>query len=328
MSKRIMVILLLCLSMMVLFQTQAMAWSFKYPSGFGTGSYHAFYTITGGQKPGTNTTFVGSHIVIKQASLVCVNPGTNQMDVRGGKGGITFDIISDLAGAEESYDERGKFFLTTTPLCSSANVSPSYPGECLSYDFNALWDVYNTDCRNTNWAPYQYLIQELNLTGTILTDCDVTNLDNPTNCATSAAITLYCETNENPKSWGNNGSVTYTCVDAGSPIAWNDSYSVRVGKSLSVKTPGVLSNDHDTGDPTTITTLTVGSVFGYLDGSYQEISVGYNTEFQTESGGQVIISPDGSFTVTGFTTSDSFTYKAKDTENNLSNSATVTINVY
>lgn len=92
---------------------------------------------------------------------------------------------------------------------------------------------------------------------------------------------------------------------AGNPVANADSYSVQTGKALTVATPGVLSNDTGTG------TLTA--------------------QIATSPANAKVFSlkTDGGFSYTpktGFTGTDSFTYKAK-AGTKLSTAATVTIRV-
>jgi len=328
MLKRTMVILLLCFSMMVLLQTQAMAWTF-ISGGTGYNSYYFTYTIAGGQKPGTTSTFIGTHGVVKQASLVCFNPGTNQKDVRQGRGGITLDLLSNLGDQNEMYDQRGKYVLTTDLICSRSGESNCICSDidltapCTQENFEIYWDVSVSDCRNTNWFPYEYLIQKLNLSGTVYTECQVNSDGSPilSTCLEKAQGNFYCETNQDPRTWpapASDAKVTYICVDVGSPIAWNDYYSVRKNKTLNVSAPGVLKNDTDAeGDP-----IHVAEVNGEF--SYVGIPISITN-------GTVTLGGDGSFTfipVTGFVGTASFKYNAQDNLGNTGNEATVTINVY
>ena len=104
---------------------------------------------------------------------------------------------------------------------------------------------------------------------------------------------------------GNSGTTTVSLsVTNATPVANNDTYVLHNG-SLSISSPGVLSNDTDAdGD-----TLTASLVSGVSHGS---LTLNSNGSFSYTPGG-------------GFTGSDSFTYKASDGIANSSN-ATVTIN--
>jgi hypothetical protein len=338
MLKKTMVIAILCFSMMALLQTQAMAYTFG-SGGFGTKCYKVFYIIMGGQKPGTATTYVGTHASIKEAAVVCVNPGTNQRDVRQGKGGIEFDIFTDLANSIQ-MDDRGKFELNTDPICAKVgekvnktcdtttssnctcdySTTPpicTYPYECTDVDLYDTYQVSQADCK-INWLIDEVLIQKLNFTGTIYKDCTgVDSIGVPTGCSSiDDEATYYCETHQDILTpWPWDGSVTFLCGEGGSPIAWDDYYSVRSGKTLKVNAPGVLGNDTDPeGNP--ITAIPSDSL----------ISSGY----KSVNGGTVELNADGGFKYTpaaGFNGVDSFKYKAQDSQGHMSNEANVIITV-
>lgn len=315
MLKRTMVIGALCFSMMVILQTQANAWSIG--GTWGRGSYYAIYDIRGGQKPGTTTTYVGTQAFIIQASLVCKNPG-GDLDVRGGQGGISIDVLTDFANAKE-MDDRGKFTLTTDPICSTVGETVTITNSdqtittrlCDQVDLYDLYDVDSADCRNSNWTPFDYLVQKLNVTGTIYTNCTGFLNGFPTGCDTADAKTIYCETNADTRTPWTAENVRYVCVDAGgAPVAHDDNYGVRRDRTLKVSSPGVLSNDTDPeSDPITAT-------------PYSGLS---------EMGGTVQLNANGSFNYTpvaGITGVDSFKYKALDKWGNTSNEANVIITVY
>lgn len=90
------------------------------------------------------------------------------------------------------------------------------------------------------------------------------------------------------------------------PTANSDSYKATVNKTLTVRAPGVLSNDTDSdGDPLTVATFT------------------------QPANGTLVMNTNGSFTYkpnTGYTGTDTFTYNASDGIT-LSNVTTVTISV-
>ncbi len=91
------------------------------------------------------------------------------------------------------------------------------------------------------------------------------------------------------------------------PSAAGDSYSVAEDGTLNVSAPGVLSNDSDPDGDTISAQLATGP-----------------------SNGTLTLNPDGSFSYTpnaDYNGVDSFTYKAKDSHNNLSAAATVSITV-
>jgi CSLREA domain-containing protein len=96
-------------------------------------------------------------------------------------------------------------------------------------------------------------------------------------------------------------------ISNASPVAQDDSYTTNEDQTLSKTAPGVLTNDSDAGSDT-LTALKV-------DGP---------------SHGSLTLDTDGSFTYTpnsNFNGSDSFTYKATDSDSADSNTATVSITV-
>jgi VCBS repeat-containing protein len=100
-------------------------------------------------------------------------------------------------------------------------------------------------------------------------------------------------------------SITVTPVND-APVAANDSYSITAGSTLSVGSPGVLVNDTDI-DSTTISAVQVAG----------------------PAHGTLTLNANGSFAytpATGYSGSDSFTYKANDGQAD-SNIATVSITV-
>ena len=335
MLKRTMVIVILCFSMTVLLQAQAMAWNFPCCGGGGYNSYYFTFTIAGGQKPGTITTFVATNAVVKKASLVCFNPGTNQKDVREGKGGITtIDLISNLGDQNEVYDHRGKFILTTDLVCSRVNetncicsdTDPSLNLPCNQENFNLFWNVGVPDCRNANWTPLEYLIQQFNLNGTVYTDCELNLGGSPklpleTFCTNKAQGNFWCETKQDPRTWPDptpEANVVYRCAAVGAPIAWDDYYSVRKNKTLTVNAPGVLGNDTDAEG----NSILVAAVNGDTPLVGTPILI---------ANGTVTLIANGNFTFTpsnGFVGTTSFKYNAKDNLGNTGPDATVTINVY
>ncbi|MCX7843915.1 MAG: cadherin-like domain-containing protein, partial [Candidatus Bipolaricaulota bacterium] len=94
-----------------------------------------------------------------------------------------------------------------------------------------------------------------------------------------------------------------------SPVAENDSYTTHKNTPLTINTPGVLANDSDP-DPSP-ESLTAELLSGPAQGT-------------------LTLNPNGSFTYTppaNWTGTTTFTYRAKDTSNAYSNTATVTITV-
>lgn len=101
-------------------------------------------------------------------------------------------------------------------------------------------------------------------------------------------------------------NITVTCVND-PPVAVGDSYSTDINTQLAVSAPGVLENDSDPVEGSSVTAVLVSDV----------------------SDGQLTLSADGSFTYdpdAGFTGTDSFTYKANDGDDD-SNVVTVSIAV-
>jgi hypothetical protein len=91
----------------------------------------------------------------------------------------------------------------------------------------------------------------------------------------------------------NLGTVTLTVTSANRPpVATNDAYAAQAGSTLTVPSPGVLSNDTDPDGGSLTTVLTSGT-----------------------TNGTFTLNPNGSFTYVpgaGFTGSDSFSYRASD----------------
>ncbi|MFA5309344.1 MAG: Ig-like domain-containing protein, partial [Dehalococcoidales bacterium] len=101
-------------------------------------------------------------------------------------------------------------------------------------------------------------------------------------------------------------TITITTPSNNAPVAVNNAYSADRNTALLVAAPGILANDTDANGDTLTAALT-GSV----------------------SHGTLALNSNGSFTytpATGYTGTDSFTYRANDGKTN-SNTATVTINV-
>lgn len=303
MVKKNLVIGMMCVGIIALLQSQqAMGWSFKWPAGGGIGSpkYIVYYDITGGQQPGTTDTYVASELFVIDGALVSFNPGTNQLDVRQGKGGITLFAEKNL-GDDAQYDERGRIHFTDDIACATV-------GYCnqIGEDFNTIWGITEKDYKK-NWEPQEFLIISFNLYGEILVDC-------ANGCKVADDITVYCETNEDPRAlgWFDEGrDVRYICVDENDPVAWDDpDLSVQQDRTLKVRAPGVLKNDHDTGDGVTLITAELGT---------------------DVSNGQLTLNSDGSLTYTpnsNYLGEDTFTYRAKDEDGNYSNEAKVIISVY
>jgi hypothetical protein len=216
--------------------------------------------------------------------------------------------------------------------------------------FEQTWGISQKDCRNSNWTPYSFALLSVELTGTLYNNCLLGTTDPLLGCDSNPKpnATVYCETKTPPRTdwvYGDLAcdpsidpyckcdtvkdptgelrtictNVSYLCVNSGSPIAWNDSYSVRVGRTLTVSAPGVLSNDHDTGKG--VSPYLTAVLYTYVNDAGAVIG--------DVSNGTLILDPSGGFTYTpnlGFDGVDSFTYRASDGVN-FSNVATVTIKV-
>jgi hypothetical protein len=99
---------------------------------------------------------------------------------------------------------------------------------------------------------------------------------------------------------------TITSSDPNPPVATNDSYSTAKNSTLNVSAPGVLFNDTDVQGGLLVAKLVTGPAHAQTFTLY----------------------PNGSFTyipVTGYTGTDSFTYRANDGINDSTLAATVTI---
>jgi hypothetical protein len=285
-------------------------------------------------------------------SLVCTNPG-GDFDVRAGKGGITFFIDTSLGETSVTQSTNGKTLVQSGLLCENVNEDvfdvngdPVSCGAGTPSLFEKTWGVSTKDCRNSNWSPYAIALSKLELTGDLYNGCPLgaTSPDDCTGTKTSNAK-VYCETNTPVRTiwtYGDDAcnpstdpycrceqvtdpdgiernictNTNYLCVNSGSPIAWDDSYSVRAGRTLTVKAPGVLTNDHDTGDsPTSISATYVTDSTGVIIGDVAH--------------GTLTLYSDGSFMytpVSDYIGGDSFIYRAFD-GSNYSNVATVTITV-
>lgn len=102
-------------------------------------------------------------------------------------------------------------------------------------------------------------------------------------------------------------AIRFHVVSPAPPVAVNDNYATNLNSQLSVNPPGVLGNDNDPEGGALTAVLQSGPSHGNLN-----------------------LNPDGSFTYTpGSNRCDAatFTYRARDPEGNLSNEATVTINI-
>jgi RHS repeat-associated protein len=103
-------------------------------------------------------------------------------------------------------------------------------------------------------------------------------------------------------------TITITVSEAGAFLATDDFYTVQNGRELDVPAKdGVLAND---------TSAQAGTLTALIDND--------------NALGTVTLQPDGSFTYIpppGFTGTDSFTYKARDSHGSISNSVTVSIDV-
>jgi hypothetical protein len=266
-------------------------------------------------------------------AFVCTNPG-GDFDVRKGFGGTIFDLSSPVTPENTVTDENGRRIIFTDLMCSRIGEDVPSPGnpsdlhQCTQEEFASVWGVGDTPqerwsylksfCRNENWNPYEYLILSVELTGTLYNGCfDVPACEGLSGTAYLDCICagksndaqVFCETKEDlSASWpGDDDQVDYTCVELGNPIAWSDSYSVRANRTFSVKAPGVLSNDHDTGLGATPLTasLTENVASGTLD-----------------------FHSDGSFTyVAGSAGPVSFKYRPRDNSGNTGNEAEVIIAV-
>lgn len=266
-------------------------------------SYDAEFEVTGGDNPHIATFFVGSYLV-GNGYLLGVNPQGKDVTVG----------IAGLAGTEQIspsgdvfIDKNGKQFLPQI----LKNKLEEFENLDKFLEFWSLEEIWE-ELLNQNWTPSEILVTWFKIDGEFLTDCLCTDQTDPETCDIESCVIFYgkkiwnCVTDEDVRRWAEDGAVEYVCNIDGYPIAFNDSYSVRQGRTLSVKKPGVLGNDwNEEGDPLTASVE------------------------QLPENGMLTLNSDGSFTYTPddtFTGTDSFTYVANDGYNN-SNVATVTITV-
>jgi hypothetical protein len=318
MLKRLMLIAVMVFSMMGLLQAQALG-SISWCTGGGCSSvgwntYTLYFELKGGGSSDYLLgTVVGAELEILNAALICDNP--QSYDVSGGLGGNISLFTVATEGNTTQVDETGKFTLDSAEIYAIRDEIPIptpnalYPTQ--QEYFNWFWHVDSSFCKKSGqWNPYLYAILEVNITGHLWKDC--TNPNGPyeePNCVDGGMRSAFCETLEDPREFALDNSVEYTCVPLGDPIALKDDYSVRKGKTLIVSAPGVLGNDHDTGDA--VSPILTASLFSNV------------------SHGTLVLSSNGSFTYTpnaGYVGVDSFQYRVSDTVN-YSNDAYVTITV-
>jgi hypothetical protein len=234
MFKNLMMIALVSISLLAISAPQAKAYNYQGYGGCygGCGSYRGSWTLTGGQRPGNTAVIVGD-FTIQIGALVCVNPGTNQRDVRSGVGGITnIQVVS--SEDELAFDARGFFtldqhVLSTVPefeaFCDQNQTT--IPQECFQCGdgddlctgrelFNLTYGVSDADCRNDNWTTFEYLWGNHCATGTVFRDC--TNPTDPSTCArVDDNVTYSCTTNVNLKNYSKVGTVNFTCTETQCP---------------------------------------------------------------------------------------------------------------
>jgi hypothetical protein len=233
MFKKLMMIGLLSISFLALLGTDAKAYTYKgYGGCYGTcGSYKGTWSLTGGQKPGTTTTFLIGKFSLDTGALVCLTPG-NQRDVRGGVGGTT-PITAISSEDELNFDRRGLITLEQHVLSRvsefNAFCDPTQEGgapqECFrcgtSGDqlctgqqlFELIYDVTSADCRNPNWLPLEYLWGNHLAEGTIGSDC-TRNPDGTLTCATvQDNVTYSCTTDVSFKNYKGTVKFSCTCVE-------------------------------------------------------------------------------------------------------------------
>lgn len=279
--------------------------------GFYGKCYRAEWGVSGGQKPGSCEIVGGFEVLTSR--LVCLNPDGN--DVRVGQGGLSPVFIELFTPDTEIIDSNGKsVVLQNFPWSVEEFNDPLYLDLCKYWStdppdgdnkacdcqvaFENFYSVSENDCVNPNWTPFAYLIRDLEVSGDIYCDGELTR---------SSAL-AYCVTDQEYTSWPISpaGSVAYTCNV--NPVANNDSYSFSISKvtCLNVAAPGVLEDDTDNEGDSLTASLTVNVVEGTL-----------------------VFNADGSFTYTpdsGFTGTDGFGYTANDA-NLASEEAWVTITV-
>lgn len=221
MFKRLIMIGLVSMGLLAMLVSEAKAYTYKgYGGCYGCASYKGTWELTGGQKPGSTAIIVGQ-FELQTGALVCVNPGSNQRDVRSGVGGIS--IIEVVSSEDElRFDRRGKFFLDQRVLSTVTEFNDfcdANPGECDTSGgqglFNEIYAVTNEDCKSggTNWTPSEYLWGNHLATGTVYRDCDPTLPPSAETCSSvDDNVTYSCTTTVSFKNYSK-GPVSFKCVE-------------------------------------------------------------------------------------------------------------------
>jgi hypothetical protein len=221
MLKRVLLLGLLNLGLLVISSFEATAYTYKgYNACYGCGSYLGTWTLSGGQQPGS-TAFIVGLFDLQSGALVCVNPGTNQKDVRSGLGGTsTIEFFS--SENELVFDRRGKFKLlqdVPSTVAEFNDFCANNPQECDGKSgqelFEETYAVTAEDCKSggLNWTPNEYLWGNHLATGTVYRDCDP---DFPPSAETCQSIddnvTYSCTTTVTFKNYSK-GPVSFKCVE-------------------------------------------------------------------------------------------------------------------
>jgi hypothetical protein len=206
MYKKVMLIGLLTISVSAMLVTEAKAYSFLGGSFcYNCNSYVNQWLLQGGG-PSDSSISTDYDII---GALVCVNPGTNQRDVRQGAGGlasITLDSPPILSSG--TVDGSGH---TSVKQVIYSTVAEFVANGGTRDDFNALYGVSNADCKK-NWLTYEFLILNVRINSQVLKQCLDPNNPTSETCTVDDAIILNCDSNRDPKKFGTQPFL-YQCVE-------------------------------------------------------------------------------------------------------------------
>ncbi len=267
------------------------------------------------------TGVVPAPLVANRTTYTRQNPG-GQVDIfatSAPTAGVTVSGTANLPEGERPLlgDGTGTFF-TSIPLANASilpatvNVTANNGSNDPNTQISLLTDFVNISVAEYDTATSTLTIQATSSDGLVpqtLTAFGYGNLTGGTLAAiTPAPPAMVTVTSSAGGVDSKVVAVRKHDVNGANPVAVDDNFITTEDTPLVVAAPGILGNDTDDED-----TQPVNAVLGV-----------------NATNGNVILNIDGGFTYTpalDFTGGDSFTYAARDSDNNLSNLATVTITV-